>query len=67
MSKKNVKVVFVYDLIMLTGNCNEGDELIMSRTDADYFAEWIKELRETDEAENFRTDLEKQESWINNG
>lgn len=53
MSKRNVKVVFTDELIFLTGNCNEGDEFVMNRADADYFADWVEELGETDEPQDF--------------
>jgi hypothetical protein len=46
---ENVRVVFIKDLIFMTGNCYEGDEYILTKEDADYFSNYIKILNETNE------------------
>ena len=46
---KNLKVVFIHDLNFLTGNCNEGDEYVLTKDDAEYFSEYVKVIEETDE------------------
>jgi hypothetical protein len=45
----NVKVRFIEDVIMLTGNCYEGEEYVLTSEDAAYFKKSIEIIEETDE------------------